>query len=174
EERSRDRDDPDQYEDRGDRPDPDGDQALGHRGRKAESDLSEYHEHDGGEAEEEHHLADRARVPADHGDGRPVPVARVPPGQRRHREQQPEEESQSPAHAGQLAGAWQRHTATLARALHRVKHMTWLRQKACTTRNLVPRIPPWHIRLPPRHRGRPLARSRLSIPRRSSVPTGTT
>ena len=53
----------------------------------------------------EHDLADRARVPADHRHRRAVPLARVPTRQRRHREQHAEEEREAAAEAGDVAGA---------------------------------------------------------------------
>ena len=99
----------DEDEDRRDRADADRDEALRHGRRHADADLAQDDEEHGGEPEEEHDLADRARVPADDGDRRAVALARVPAGQRREREQQPEEEREPPADAGELSGTGKPH-----------------------------------------------------------------
>ena len=73
----------------------------------SDADLAQNGDEHRGEAEDEDELSDGARVPSDDGDGRAVPLARIPAGQRGERQQQPEEEGEPSAHPGEICGEGQ-------------------------------------------------------------------
>ena len=93
--------------------------ALGHGSRHVDACLAQHDEQHGREPEDEDDLPDRAGVPADHGDRRAVPLARVPARQRRQREEQAEEERETAAESGDVTGTG-KPAAAQTRALHRV------------------------------------------------------
>jgi hypothetical protein len=71
---------------------------IRNRRRQLDPQLAEDDEDDHGEPDQEHELADDARVPADHGDRGALLRAGVPPHERRENEHEPGEGGDALAH----------------------------------------------------------------------------